>query len=65
MYVEGPGGRYILHGWNEYIAHAWLNSATCIARGWKQVEFPQHGKKIRFSNPTDMIYNTLMGNLYF
>ena len=43
MYVEGPDGRYIVHGWNEYIVKAWLNSAQCKARGTRQVIFPSDG----------------------
>ena len=39
MYIEGPDKRYVVHGYNEYVVKAYVNSATCEAKGWRKVIF--------------------------
>ena len=63
MLIEGPNKSYIVHGWNEYSVKAYVNSAIVEPKGHKTVIF-HDGQTIKFNNPTDLIYNLLMGTLY-
>jgi hypothetical protein len=63
IYIQGPEDKYVVYGWNEYSVRAYVNSAVCTPIGHKTVVF-QDGQQIKFNNPTDTFYNTVMGTLY-
>lgn len=63
LLIEGPNNSYMVHGWNEYSVKAYVNSVIVEPKGHKTIRF-HDGQTIKFNNPTDLIYNLLMGTLY-
>lgn len=51
-----------MHGWNSFVAKAWLNSATLYVDGHKTIEF-QDGDKIHFNNQGDQFNSLFMGTM--
>ena len=61
--IVGPDECYTMNLHTGFSAKAGMNSVQLVVVGWKEIVF-RDGSTIRWNNPGDMYYHTLIGTMY-